>query len=134
MKQQSPEIELSNIVLSWDLRTDLGMKAHCLAREILKIKDPTEEALKGMLIAQILDMESEMPRLEDLKKSLLNLTPDELRARIKTIREDRIIRKGPTPKAKAVKAEKKSKVKSDLEALLAGMTEEEVAKFLEELG
>lgn len=71
-----------------------------------------------------------MPRLEDLKQNLLNMSPDELRAKIKEIREDRIIRKGPAPKVKAAKKPKKDTLRAALDA----MTPEELAKLMEGLG
>lgn len=75
-----------------------------------------------------------MPRLEHLRKSLLSMSPDELRAKINAIREDRVIRKDTkAPKTKAQKAEKKGKVRNQLEDLLAGMSDIDREAFLKEL-
>ena len=73
-----------------------------------------------------------MPRLEDLKKNLLDMTPEELRARIIEIRNDRIIRKNKAPTAKAVKA--KAEKKDTLKAALDGMTPEQLEELFKGLG
>ena len=117
------------IVLSWDLKTDQGQNAQRLARLVLGENEP--EWQREFLINTIL-MEADVPRLEDLKKSLLDMSTEELRAKIARIREDRIIRKE-KPKTKVQKAERKSKIQSDLATLLAGMTPEEVETFMKEL-
>lgn len=129
----TPEVELANLVLSWDLRTDKGLRAHDLARQILGQKDPKEALLKTYLINEILELEKDMPRLEDLKKSLLAMSPEELRQKIHTIREDRILRKGPAPKTPVQKAERKSKLSTDLGKLLSGMSDAEREAFIKEL-
>ena len=121
--------ELAAIVLSWDLKTDQGQNAQRLARLVLGENEP--EWQREFLINTIL-MEADVPRLEDLKKSLLDMSTEELRAKIARIREDRIIRKE-KPKTKVQKAERKSKIQSDLATLLAGMTPEEVETFMKEL-
>lgn len=69
-----------------------------------------------------------MPRLEDLKKNLLDMSPDELRERIRQIRSDRILRKV-QPKTKVAKAKKESKIKLAIGALSA----EDLAKLLNDL-
>lgn len=73
-----------------------------------------------------------MPRLEDLKQNLLDMTPEELRAKIKEIREDRIIRKNKAPTAKAVKV--KAEKKDTLKAALASMTPEQIEELFKGLG
>ena len=73
-----------------------------------------------------------MPRLEDLKKSLLAMNPEELRAKIQAIREDRIIRKDSKPtKVKKVRA--KQSAATLLTDLLMGMSDEDREAFLKEL-
>lgn len=72
-----------------------------------------------------------MPRLEDLNKNLLEMTPDELRQRIKEIRQDRIIRKSKAPTAKAVK--EKAAKKDTLRSALDGMTPEQLEELFKGL-
>ena len=69
-----------------------------------------------------------MPRLEDLKRNLLDMTPDELRERIRQIRSDRILRKV-QPKTKVAKAKKESKIK----VAIAALSPEELAKLLSDM-
>lgn len=69
-----------------------------------------------------------MPRLEDLRQSLQDMSPEELRARIKTIREDRILRKV-QPKAKVEKAKRKSAVHT----ALASLSPEELEALMKEM-
>lgn len=128
----SPEIELANIVLQWDLRTEIGARAHKLARQILGKADPQDELYKHTMIAYILTRSTHMPRLEDLKKSLLAMDAEELRQRIKEIREDRVIRKDPG-KVKVKKAKAKDSAQTALAKLLADMSDEEREAFLKEL-
>lgn len=66
-------------------------------------------------------------RLEDLKKSLLDMTQEEILAKVRAVRADRIIRK-------TTKAQKVAKVRSvgKMETLLASLSPEELAKLLEE--
>lgn len=73
-----------------------------------------------------------MPRLEDLKKSLLLMDPDELRAKIREIREDRVLRKI-SGKTKVTKAKVKDNVQTQLAKLLAGMDPGEREAFLKDL-
>lgn len=73
-----------------------------------------------------------MPRLEDLKKSLLHMSADELREKIREIREDRIIRKD-SGKAKAKKAKTADSVSTQLAKMMAIMSTEEREAFLKEL-
>lgn len=73
-----------------------------------------------------------MPRLEDLKTNLLNMSEEELRAKIKEIREDRIIRKGLN--AKPAKAKKVKEPKPDnLRAALDAMSPEALAALMKGL-
>lgn len=71
-----------------------------------------------------------MPRLEDLKQDLLTMTPEEIRASIRKIRADRIIRKGPK-KAEKVARVKKTKT---IDTLLAALSPADIAKLLDEMG
>lgn len=73
-----------------------------------------------------------MPRLEDLKKSFLEMDPDELRRKIREIREDRVIRKV-SGKTKVAKAKVKDTTQTQLAKLLAAMTPDEREAFLKEL-
>lgn len=127
-----PEIELAAIVLQWNLKTDLGQRAHFLARQVLGELDPYQVTEKGFLINQILSMETDVPRLEDLKKSLLKMDAEELRAKIREIREDRVIRKD-TGKTKVKKAKVKDSAQTQLAKLLAGMSDAERNAFLKEI-
>lgn len=128
----SPEIELATIVLQWDLRTELGARAHKLARQILGVADPQSEVSRALLIQIILDLERDMPRLEDLKKSLSKMNIEEIRAKIKEIREDRVIRKDPTA-TKKKKAKAKDSAQTMMAKMLAGMSDEEREAFFKEL-
>lgn len=72
-------------------------------------------------------------RLEDLKHSLLDMSEEELRDKIRGIRSDRIIRK--TTKAqKAAKAKTRATASSKIDKLLQAMTPAERDAFLKELG
>lgn len=71
-----------------------------------------------------------MSRLEDLKKNLLDMSPEEMRERIRFVREDRRLTKQ-TEKAPAVRRKKVAKSAMDL---LAGLTPEMAAKLLKQLG
>lgn len=73
-----------------------------------------------------------MPRLEDLKKSLLRMDPDELRAKIREIREDRVLRKD-TGKTKAKKTKTKDSAQTQLAKLLASMDPAEREAFLKDI-
>lgn len=66
-----------------------------------------------------------MPRLEDLKREILNDTPEQLRERIRQIREDRKVRKERAP-ARKEKIRSTMRVRGALEA----MSPEERAIFL----
>lgn len=131
------DLELAQIIMKMDLRSERGAAATQLAREILEIEDPSLKLAKWAMVQEILEtmpMEARntMPKLEDLKKNLLTMTPEELRARIREIRADRIIRKE-APKAKVNKAKAKDKTQTDLRAMMAAMTPEEREAFLKEL-
>lgn len=125
------DIQLANAVLGLDLRSDPGQEANRIARELLGVRDPGEELSKHYMIQEILE-NSDMPKLEDLRKSLLTMTPDELRAKIREIRADRIIRKE-APRKKVERAKAKDKTTMDLRELMASMTDEEREAFLQEL-
>ena len=72
-----------------------------------------------------------MPRLEDLKQSLLDMTEDEIRDKVRAIRADRVIRKQ-TKAQKAAKAKTRATASDKLAKLTAGMTPAELAKLLEQ--
>lgn len=74
-----------------------------------------------------------MPQLEDLKKNLLEMTPDELRQRIVEIREDKKLRKT-MPKARREKAKSKETARSTVLNALQGLSEEDKARLIAELG
>lgn len=123
---------LARMVLLLDLKSHQGREATDLARKILGETISAGEALaKHYMIEEIL-RSSDMPKLEDLRKSLLTMTPDELRQRIREIRADRIIRKE-APRAKVNRVKTKDKTQMDLRQLLASMTDEERDAFLKEL-
>lgn len=126
-----PAFLLANLVLDMDLRSMRGLTANDLAHQILGHVDPGGALSKHYMIQEILET-SGMPKLEDLRKSLLTMSPDELRARIREIRADRIIRKE-HPKARVEKAKAKDKTQIDLRQLMAEMTEEEREAFFKEL-
>lgn len=65
-----------------------------------------------------------MPRLEDLRKNLLTMTPDELRTRIREIRGERRLSKE-SPKARSTRVKGTAKAKTNITELLAGMSSEE---------
>lgn len=124
-------VQLANAVLTMDLRSERGLVVNDLAHRVLGHLDASDELSKFLLIREILET-SNMPKLEDLRKSLLTMTPDELRARIREIRADRIIRKE-APKAKINRAKAKDKTQMDLRQLIASMSDEERDAFLKEL-
>ena len=70
-------------------------------------------------------------RLEDLKTSLTDMSPEELRDKIRSIRADRIIRKQ-TKAQKVAKVKAVATSKSKVESLLGGMTPEQIAALLKE--
>lgn len=74
-----------------------------------------------------------MPRLEDLRRDLLKMGPDELRAKLRDVRADRRISKAPIKAAKE-KAKSADKAITNIGNLLAGMTPEQVEAFLAEIG
>lgn len=71
-----------------------------------------------------------MSKLELLKKSLLTMDADELREKIRFIREDRRVSKM-ADKAPAKKRQEKAKTASKL---IAGLTPEQKLALLKELG
>lgn len=124
-------LKLANMVLLLNLRSQQGLEANDLAHKILGDTGYGEALSKHYMIQEILE-NTDMPKLEDLRKSLLTMTPDELRQRIREIRADRIIRKEPAKK-KVERAKAKDKTQFDLRSLLASMTDEEREAFLKEL-
>lgn len=73
-----------------------------------------------------------VPRLEDLRKSLLDKTPDELRERIRQIRAERRIYKEPR-RVKKARATTTANNQSKMAKLLEAMSPEEREKFLQSL-
>lgn len=124
-------IQLANMVLAMDLRSERGLQANDLAHVVLGHIDPSGQLSTHYMIQEILET-SNMPKLEDLRKSLLTMSPDELRAKIREIRADRIIRKE-APKKKVERAKAKDKTTMGLRELMASMSEEEREAFLKEL-
>lgn len=70
-------------------------------------------------------------RLEDLKKSLLDMTEDEVRNKIREIRADRVIRKE-SKKQKVAKVKTKATAVAKAAGAASGMTPAELQKLLEE--
>jgi hypothetical protein len=131
-KLRSPAEELAVIVLTWNLKTAQGQLAHRLARTVLG-EDP-DEPVKDYLRNEIIQLarQADMPRLEDLKVSILDMSKDQLYAKIRQIREDRILRKE-KPKTATQKKERKTKVAKDLASYLEALTPEEREAFIKEL-
>lgn len=127
----SVAIQIANMVILMDLRSEKGREITELAYVLLDNIDPGALLSKHYMIQEILE-NTEMPKLEDLRKSLLTMSPDELRAKIREIRADRIIRKE-APRAKVDRAKKKDKTTMDLRELMASMSDEEREAFLQEL-
>lgn len=130
MTVRNPAIELANNVIAMGFKSQEGIHLTDLAYEVLGIIDPGDKLSVHFLIKDI--QENDVPKLEDLRKSLLTMTPDELRARIREIRADRIIRKE-APKTKVDRAKKKDKTQIDLRELMAAMSDEERDAFMKEL-
>lgn len=124
-------LQLANMVLNMNLRSERGVQANDVAHRILGHVDPGGALSKHYMIQEILET-SNMPKLEDLRKSLLTMSPDELRARIREIRADRIIRKE-APKARVQREKSKDKAKMDIREVIASMSEEDREAFLKEL-
>lgn len=124
-------VQLANMVLNMDLRSERGVAANDVAHQILGHTDPGGALSKHYMIQEILET-SNMPKLEDLRKSLLTMTADELRARIRAIRADRIIRKE-APKTRVSRAKAQDKTQTDLRQLIASMSDTEREAFLKEL-
>lgn len=74
-----------------------------------------------------------MTRLNDLKKSLVAMSPEELRDQVRKIRTDRKLKKEPT-KAKKERVRTADSAKTGLMKLLAGLSPEEREAMLQELG
>ena len=73
-----------------------------------------------------------MSRLDKLRKSLLEMQPDELREHVRRIRMERRIVKE-RPATKVAKRKESNKTKDKLAKLLGEMTPEQRAKLLGEL-
>lgn len=128
---RNPAIELANNVIAMGFKSQEGIHLTDLAYEVLEVIDPGDKLSVFYLLKELQENEA-VPKLEDLRKSLLTMTPDELRARIREIRADRIIRKE-APRAKVEKAKKKDKTQMDLRELLASMSDEDREAFLKEI-
>lgn len=130
--KSDPGQVLAEAVLSMTFMTDKGQELVRLARVVLKLKDPNEELYKFYLIRELEELGCHMPRLENLRQSILDMSPDELRNKINEIRKDRIIRKDSgAVKKKAVK--EKDSAMTGLQKMIAGMSEADRAAFLKEL-
>lgn len=70
-------------------------------------------------------------RLEDLKHSLLDMTEEEIREKVRGIRADRVIRKE-TKKQKVAKVRTKATAVAKAANAATGMTPAELQKLLEE--
>lgn len=70
-----------------------------------------------------------MTRLDAIRKNLLDMSPDELRAHIRRIRSDRKIRKESTT-VKKTKAKTQSKTNDKVLKALSGLTEEQIKAIL----
>lgn len=70
-----------------------------------------------------------MTRLDYLRKNLLDMDPDELRAHVRRIRSDRKIRKESVT-VKKTKAKAQSKTKDKVMKALKGLTEEQIKMLL----
>lgn len=70
-----------------------------------------------------------MPRLEDLRKNIEAMNPEELRAHLIKIRQDRRISKS-APKQPKVTKEKSAKIKNQIMSIMKGLSPEEVALLL----
>lgn len=66
-----------------------------------------------------------MGRLDEIRKNLLDMSPDELRAHIRRIRSDRKLRKESTT-VKKTKAKVQSKTNDKVLKALGGLTEEQI--------
>lgn len=124
-------VELANNVIAMNFKSQEGRHLTELAYEVLGIIDPGDKLSVFYLLTEIQETET-VPKLEDLRKSLLTMTPDQLRERIREIRADRIIRKE-APKAKVDRAKAKDKTQTDLRELIASMSDEEREQFLREI-
>lgn len=127
------EIKLAELIMSFGFQSQKAEPILKIAREILG-NDPADRLVIQYRVDEIMRYykEQDMPRLEDLRKSLLDMSPDELRAKIAEIREDRRIRKD-KPKDKKAKVERKSSTQNLLAELVAGMSDEEREAFFKEL-
>lgn len=74
-----------------------------------------------------------MSRLDKLRKSILEMQPDELREHVRRIRmERRIVRERPA--TKVAKRKEGTRAKDQLAKLLSNMSPEQRAKLLKDLG
>lgn len=74
-----------------------------------------------------------MPKLDDVKKNLLDMSPDELREKIREIRADRRISKEPK-KVQKTKVRQQDSAKTRMNKLLEKLSPEERREFLEAMG
>lgn len=131
MTARNIAVELANNVIAMNFKSQEGQRLTELAYEVLGVIDPGDKLSVFYLLTEIQE-NTTVPKLEDLRKSLLTMSPDELRAKIIEIRKDRIIRKE-APKAKVDRAKKKDKTTMDLRELMASMSDAERDQFLKEL-
>lgn len=74
-----------------------------------------------------------MPRLEDYQKDLLKMNPEELRARIREIRADRVIRKE-TPRTKSARVKTQDRAKTTAVKIMDSIDPETLAAMLKDMG
>jgi len=74
-----------------------------------------------------------LDRLNELRKDILTMDPEELREHIRKLRADRRVTKE-RPAARVQRKVKSEKAKSSAAALLDGMSEDEIAALMKELG
>lgn len=72
-------------------------------------------------------------RLEALRKSFLAMSPEELRAKMRQVREDRKIKKE-SPKSKVRKAKAQNTALTKTQKLLAALSPKEREALMKELG
>lgn len=68
--------------------------------------------------------------LKDLRKSVSEMSDDELRASLLAIRQNRRVSKKPAPAARKTEI----KAEADMSSLLAGITAEQAAELLKMMG
>lgn len=70
-----------------------------------------------------------MARLDELRQNLLDMSPEQLRERVREIRRERRITKE-KPATKVAKRVAGAKAKDQLGKMLSGLTPEQIAKLL----